>query len=76
MKINYDPKADALYIQLTQNPIKESDEVGKGVIIDYDEGDEPVGIEVLKASHLFGGKHEVQVELGLTESFKEQIAEE
>ncbi len=70
MKINYDPKADALYIQLTQKPVKESNEIGKGIIIDYDEGNEPVGIEVLKASRLFGGKREIQVELGLLESTK------
>ncbi len=70
MKINYDPRADALYIQLTQNPVKESNEIGKGVIIDYDEGKEPVGIEVLKASRLFGGKREIYIELGLMESSK------
>lgn len=70
MKINYDPKADALYIKLTEQEIKESDELGKGVIIDYDEMGEPVGIELLKASRLFGGKKEFSVELSLTESAK------
>ncbi len=70
MKIKYDPKADALYIQLSDLPIAESDEVGKGIIIDFTADEEPVGIEVLKASRLFGGKREISVELGITESLK------
>jgi len=70
LKINYDPKADALYIKLSDNKIKESDESGKGLIIDYDERGEPVGIELLQASRLFGGKKEVSVELSLTEAVK------
>ncbi len=70
MKINYDPKADALYIKLSAKKIKESGEPGKGLIIDYDEKGEPVGIELLQASRLFGGKKEVSVELSLTEAVK------
>ncbi|UCE13551.1 MAG: DUF2283 domain-containing protein [Candidatus Heimdallarchaeota archaeon] len=70
MKINYDPKADALYIKLRDKKIKESDESGKGLIIDYDEAGEPVGIELLHASRLFGGKKEVSVQLSLTEEVK------
>ena len=70
MKINYDPKADALYIKLSDKKIKDSDESGKGLIIDYDEKGEPVGIELLQASHLFGGKKEVSAELSLTEAVK------
>ena len=70
MKINYDPKADALYITLSNKEVKESDESGKGLIIDYDEKGEPVGIELLQASRLFGGKKEVSVELSLTEAVK------
>ena len=70
MKINYDPKADALYIKLTNLEVQESDEVGKGIIIDYDSKGEPIGIEVLKASRLFGGKKEVSIELALTESLR------
>ncbi len=67
MRINYDPKADALYIKLNDETIQRSDELGKGVIIDYDEKGELVGIELLRASRLFGGKKEVSIELGLTE---------
>ena len=70
MRIRYDPKADALYIKLKDQPIQESDEVGVGIIVDYDAEGEPVGIELLKASRLFGGKKEVSIELALTESLR------
>ncbi|MHA1974234.1 MAG: DUF2283 domain-containing protein [Candidatus Hodarchaeales archaeon] len=70
MKINYDPKADALYIKLSDNKIKETEESGKGLIIDYDDNGDPVGIELLNASRLFGGKKEVSVKLSLTEAIK------
>ncbi|MFQ6124461.1 MAG: DUF2283 domain-containing protein [Candidatus Heimdallarchaeota archaeon] len=68
MWIIYDPNADALYIKLKDQPFQESDEVGKGIIVDYDEEGEPAGIEVLNASRLFGGKKEVSIQLAITES--------
>ncbi len=70
MKMSYDPKADALYIKLRKAEIEESDEVGRGVIVDYDKKGEPVGIEFLRAAKLFGGHKEMHVELALTESLK------
>jgi hypothetical protein len=36
MRIRYDPTVDALYIRLREEPVKESDEVASGVILDYD----------------------------------------
>ncbi len=56
MKISYDPKADALYIRLKESKIEESDEIAKGMIVDYDSEKKPVGIEILDASQLFGGQ--------------------
>ncbi len=70
MKMSYDPEADALYIRLRRAEIEESDEVGKGVIVDYDKKGKPVGIEFLGAAKLFGGHKEMHVELALTESVK------
>lgn len=70
MKMNYDPKADALYIKLRDERIEESDEIAEGVIVDYDEKGKPVGIEFLDAATLFGGQHEMHVELALTEKIK------
>jgi uncharacterized protein YuzE len=50
MKIRYDKEADVLYIKLSSLDVFESDQEKPGVIIDYAENGEIVGIEVLMAS--------------------------
>jgi uncharacterized protein YuzE len=67
VRITYDPNADALYIKLKEDKIDESDEIAKGIVVDYDIEQNPVGIEILNASKLFGGKREMKVEMALAE---------
>ena len=50
MVIKYDKESDIIYIQFSDNKIVESDEDKPGVILDYGENGEIVGIEVLNAS--------------------------
>ena len=50
MNINYDQDVDILRILLTDAAIEESDEVEAGVIFDYDNQGNVVGIEILDAS--------------------------
>jgi uncharacterized protein YuzE len=50
MKFEYDPVADALYVNLNDQPIIESEQIKPGIIFDYDEAGNVVGIEVLSAS--------------------------
>ncbi|HPA46615.1 MAG TPA: DUF2283 domain-containing protein [bacterium] len=50
MKIVYDPEVDILRIRFSSAPIEESDEAKPGMIIDYDEAGNPVGMEILDAS--------------------------
>jgi uncharacterized protein YuzE len=50
MRIKYDKEADVLYIRFNSDPISESDQEKPGIIIDYNENGQIVGIEVLKAS--------------------------
>jgi len=66
VKIQYDPKADALYIELRDGDIEESDEIAKGFIVDYDVEGTPVAIEILNASRVLGGRA-MKVELALAE---------
>ena len=66
MRIRYDPSVDALYIRLRDGPIEESDEVSLGVVIDFDREGNAMGIEILDASRILGGK-EMRVELALAE---------
>jgi len=48
--LRYDRSVDALYIKLKEDRVAESDEVAPGIIVDYNERGEVVGIEVLQFS--------------------------
>ena len=50
MKLHVDKKADALYLRLDESPIVESEEVSPGVVLDYNDSDEVVGVEMLHLS--------------------------
>ena len=50
MKLNVDKDADALYLRLDDSPIVESEEVSPGVVLDYNESNEVVGVEMLHLS--------------------------
>ena len=50
MKLHVDERADALYLRLDDSPIRESEEVAPGIVLDFNERDEVVGIEVLHLS--------------------------
>jgi len=50
MVIKYNKEIDAIYIQLSDGKVFESDEEKPGIILDYDEAGNIMGIEVLNAS--------------------------
>ena len=50
MKLNVDKEADTLYLRLDDSPIVESEEVSPGVVLDYNESNEVVGVEMLRLS--------------------------
>jgi uncharacterized protein YuzE len=50
MNVTYDPDVDVLRILFRNVPIEESDEDTPGIILDYDQGGNLVGLEVLNAS--------------------------
>ena len=50
MRVRVDHGADAVYLNLTDSPIKDSEEVADGIIVDYDDEGRIVGIEILDAS--------------------------
>ena len=50
MKVTYDAQVDVLRIIFNSRPIEQSDEEKPGVILDYDEDGNIVGMEILNAS--------------------------
>ena len=50
MKLNYYPETDSLYIDLSEQPSVESREISEGVVLDYDDRGNLVGIDIDNAS--------------------------
>jgi uncharacterized protein YuzE len=46
MRVHLDEKADALYLRLDDSKVVESEEVRPGVVLDFNEQDQVVGIEI------------------------------
>lgn len=50
MRLHVDREADALYLRLDDSKIVESEEVSPGVVLDFNEHNQVVGIEMLNLS--------------------------
>ena len=53
MKIKYSKEADAIYVYFKEEYVAKSKEIEDGVIIDFDEKGQLIGIEVLDVSQRF-----------------------
>jgi uncharacterized protein YuzE len=52
MKLHYDPETDSLYIDLCEKTSVDSEEVAPGIVIDFDETGNAVGIDIENASKI------------------------
>ncbi len=50
MKLHVDKEADALYLRLDEAAIIGSEEISPGVVLDYNDANEVVGVELLHLS--------------------------
>ena len=50
MKFDFDPVADAAYLEIADTTVEESRELQPGIIADYDAQGQIVGIEILYVS--------------------------
>jgi uncharacterized protein YuzE len=51
MRVHFDEKADAIYLRFDESEIVGSEEVHPGIILDFNERDEVVGVEVLRVKN-------------------------
>ncbi len=51
MMLNYYPETDSLYINLSEQPSVESQEISEGILLDYDAEGQLVGIDIDNASN-------------------------
>jgi uncharacterized protein YuzE len=63
MKIEYDPRADAMYIRLAVGEVADSDEVRPGVVLDFDAAGKVLGIEMLDVSTRTANPREMVFEM-------------
>jgi uncharacterized protein YuzE len=63
MRVRTDEASDALYIRLGEAAIVESEEVGPGVIRDFDGGGRVVGVEMLNVRQRLPGADLRRVEV-------------
>jgi uncharacterized protein YuzE len=47
MKLHFDEKADAIYLRLDDSKIIESEEISRGIVLDFNEHHQVVGVEIL-----------------------------
>jgi len=52
MKFDYYADTDSLYIDLSERPSVESEEVAPGIVLDFDEKGKIVGIDIEDASNI------------------------
>ena len=50
MQIEYDPRADAMYISFKKKKVYKSKEISSGVVLDLDRDKTLIGIKILDAS--------------------------
>jgi uncharacterized protein YuzE len=50
MKLTYYPETDSLYIDLSEHPSVDSQEISEGIVLDYDASGNLVGIDIDNAS--------------------------
>ncbi|MFQ6002713.1 MAG: DUF2283 domain-containing protein [Candidatus Zixiibacteriota bacterium] len=65
MKISYDPKVDALYIQFQEGKVGKTKKVEEGILIDLDDSGKIFGIEIIGLSERMSIKDLGQISFDL-----------
>ncbi len=48
MRVHFDEQADSIYLRLDESKVIESEEVRPGIVLDFNERNQVVGVEILK----------------------------
>jgi len=65
MQIDYDPEADAIYVQLRPGEVDDTLTVGKYIFVDMDKDGVPLGLEILFAGRVLAGQDLTSVTVNL-----------
>jgi uncharacterized protein YuzE len=72
MKITYDPEVDVLRILLSNIAVAENDEAKPGMILDYDQDGNVVGMEILNASKRMENPYAIEYSITFAQTEKTQ----
>jgi uncharacterized protein YuzE len=51
MRVQFDERADAIYLRFDESEVVESEEVHPGIVLDFNEQAEVVGVEILRVKN-------------------------
>ena len=51
MRVHFDEEADVVYLRLDESEIVGSEEVQPGIVLDFNQDDQVVGIEILRVKN-------------------------
>ncbi len=63
MTFEYDPKADAAYLKISEKEVKDTREIVDGITLDYDSDGNVIGIEILSLKARGAGVKRSKVEV-------------
>jgi uncharacterized protein YuzE len=75
MKVIYDPDKDILQISLIDTTIEETTQIAPGLVLDYDEDDNLVGLELRKASKKVDNPYSIDYMIGEINNRKPRLKE-
>jgi uncharacterized protein YuzE len=73
MRVVYDPDRDILQIVFMENSVEETAQIAPGLILDYDEDDNLVGLELRKASTRVDNPYAIAYKVGESDQNKPQL---
>ncbi len=73
MKVVYDPDQDILQIAFIEETVEETAQIAPGLILDYDEDGNVIGLELRKASKKVDNPYLMAYQVGEADSNKPQL---
>lgn len=72
MKVVFDPTQDILQVSFKATLIQETSQIAPGLILDYDEDGNVIGLELRKASQKIDDPHTINYSVGVANQDKPQ----
>lgn len=76
MKVVYDPDKDVLQIAFIEEAVEETAQIAPGLILDYDEDGNVIGLELRKASQRMDNPYTICYQVGAADMDKPQPVKE